>query len=317
MPEIEPEHTHGRAGHARVSPNRDGSLPGSAPESLASAFDRLAELVVESRRLVVLGGAGVSTDSGIPDYRDADGRWKHTAPVMYEPFLRDPDVRRRYWARSMLGWPHVSAAVPNAAHRALAEIEKLGALHWLITQNVDGLHARAGSRRLIELHGSLDEVGCLDCGRRVSRAAFQDRLEAANPAWLSPVAPLSAGVAAGPDGDALLRATDYSTFEEPACDACGGRMKPGVVFFGESVPRDRVALALRRVAEADALLVVGSSLMVFSGFRFVREAARTQVPIGAINLGRTRADDLFTVKVSAPCGDVLVRLAEELSAARR
>ncbi|HEU4618069.1 MAG TPA: Sir2 family NAD-dependent protein deacetylase, partial [Gammaproteobacteria bacterium] len=177
-------------------------------------------------------------------------------------------------------------------------------------QNVDGLHARAGSRRVIELHGRLDEVGCLDCGYAVPRAEFQRRLDDENPGWLDG----GAASAVRPDGDALVGARDYSSFVVPACSECGGTMKPAVIFFGESVPRARVSLAMQRVAEADALLVVGSSLMVFSGFRFVREAARLKTPIAAVNLGRTRADDLFAVKVSAPCGAALERLVDALGA---
>jgi NAD-dependent SIR2 family protein deacetylase len=272
-------------------------------------IDRLADLVAASRRLVVLGGAGVSTDCGIPDYRDAEGRWKHTTPVMYQAFAGDADVRRRYWARSMLGWRHIAEASPGKAHLALAALERGGALHWLITQNVDGLHTRAGSRRVIELHGRLHEVVCIDCGSRAPRDELQYRLEAMNVSWLS------AAAAAGPDGDALVAARDYSSFVVPECAACGGRIKPDVVFFGESVPRERVALALERVGEADALLVVGSSLMVFSGFRFVRAAARLNIPIAAINLGRTRGDDLFTIKVAASCGAVLDRLATTIATA--
>jgi NAD-dependent SIR2 family protein deacetylase len=284
--------------------------PSSDASSDASSFDRLADFVLASRRLVVLGGAGVSTDSGIPDYRDEDGRWKHTSPVMYQAFGGDGDVRRRYWARSMLGWRHLSSVAPGTAHHALVELERLGALHWLITQNVDGLHARAGSRRVLELHGRLAEVVCMDCGSRTDRDAFQERLEAGNPSWHSEP------VTAGPDGDAIVAARDYSSFYVPRCGACGGRMKPDVVFFGESVPRERVALGLQRVGEADALLVVGSSLMVFSGFRFVREAARLNIPIAAVNLGRTRADDLFTIKVAEPCGAVLERLVPIMGAGR-
>jgi NAD-dependent SIR2 family protein deacetylase len=276
----------------------------------AGPFERLAELVASSRRLVVLSGAGVSTASGIPDYRDEHGGWKRSAPVMYQAFADDPEVRRRYWARSTLGWRHISAAEPCSAHRALANLEALGRVHWLITQNVDGLHGRAGSRRVIELHGRLDAVACLGCGSRLPRAEFQRRLEAENPAWLH------REIAPAPDGDALVDARDYSGFVVPACGQCRGAMKPTVVFFGESVPRERVSFAMRRVAEADALLVVGSSLMVFSGFRFVREAARLGLPVAAVNLGRTRADDFFTIKVSAPCGTVLERLVERLAACR-
>lgn len=272
-------------------------------EAGGRAFDALLELVAASRRLVALTGAGCSTESGIPDYRDERGDWKRARPVMYREFLADARIRRRYWARSTLGWRHVRRAQPSGAHRGLAALEAAGKLHWLITQNVDGLHEQAGSRRVIALHGRLDRVGCLDCGAEEARADFQRRLEGLNEGWIDQEA------AAAPDGDASLESSAWETFEVPACKRCAGLMKPGVVFFGESVPRERVAAAMQRVGEADALLVAGSSLMVFSGLRFVREAARAGLPMAAVNLGRTRGDDLFSVKLAASCGATLERLA--------
>ena len=260
---------------------------------------RLEDFISAHRRLFVLTGAGCSTGSGIPDYRDEQGAWKRTPPVTYQAFVGDGITRRRYWARSLVGWPRIAQAQPNAAHRALAALEAQGRCSQLLTQNVDGLHQAAGSRAVIDLHGRLDAVVCLGCGASSSRADVQRRLAEANPAW--------AGLAAGaaPDGDADLEDRDFATFQVPACDACGGMLKPDVVFFGENVPRARVDAAMARLAQADAMLVVGSSLMVYSGLRFVHAAVRAQIPVAAVNLGRTRADDLLRFRMAAPCGDAL------------
>ena len=260
---------------------------------------RLEDFITAHRRLFVLTGAGCSTGSGIPDYRDEQGAWKRTPPVTYQAFVGDGITRRRYWARSLVGWPRIAQAQPNAAHRALAALEAQGRCSQLLTQNVDGLHQAAGSRAVIDLHGRLDAVVCLGCGASSSRADVQRRLAEANPAW--------AGLAAGaaPDGDADLEDRDFATFQVPACDACGGMLKPDVVFFGENVPRIRVDAAMAQLAQADAMLVVGSSLMVYSGLRFVHAAVRAQIPVAAVNLGRTRADDLLRFRMAAPCGDAL------------
>ena len=260
---------------------------------------RLEDFISAHRRLFVLTGAGCSTGSGIPDYRDEQGAWKRTPPVTYQAFVGDGITRRRYWARSLVGWPRIAQAQPNAAHRALAAREAQGRCSQLLTQNVVGLHQAAGSRAGIDLHGRLDAVVCLGCGASSSRADVQRRLAEANPAW--------AGLAAGaaPDGDADLEDRDFATFQIPACDACGGMLKPDVVFFGENVPRARVDAAMAGLAQADAMLVVGSSLMVYSGLRFVHAAVRAQIPVAAVNLGRTRADDLLRFRMAAPCGDAL------------
>jgi len=260
---------------------------------------RLEDFIAAHRRLFVLTGAGCSTGSGIPDYRDEQGAWKRTPPVTYQAFVGDGITRRRYWARSLVGWPRIAQAQPNAAHRALAALEAQGRCSQLLTQNVDGLHQAAGSRAVIDLHGRLDAVVCLGCGASSSRADVQRRLAEANPAW--------AGLAAGaaPDGDADLEDRDFATFQVPACDACGGMLKPDVVFFGENVPRARVDAAMAGLAQADAMLVVGSSLMVYSGLRFVHAAVRAQIPVAAVNLGRTRADDLLRFRMAAPCGEAL------------
>ena len=260
---------------------------------------RLEDFIAAHRRLFVLTGAGCSTGSGIPDYRDEQGAWKRTPPVTYQAFVGDGITRRRYWARSLVGWPRIAQAQPNAAHRALAALEAQGRCSQLLTQNVDGLHQAAGSRAVIDLHGRLDAVVCLGCGASSSRADVQRRLAEANPAW--------AGLAAGaaPDGDADLEDRDFATLQVPACDACGGMLKPDVVFFGENVPRARVDAAMAGLAQADGMLVVGSSLMVYSGLRFVHAAVRAQIPVAAVNLGRTRADDLLRFRMAAPCGDAL------------
>jgi NAD-dependent SIR2 family protein deacetylase len=263
----------------------------------------LADFVGRHRRLFVLTGAGCSTESGIPDYRDARGEWKRPAPVTYQAFMGDEATRRRYWARSLVGWPTMAGARPGAAHRALARLEAAGHVGLLLTQNVDGLHAAAGSRGAIDLHGRIDTVRCMGCERRSPRAELQVALRERNPRF----AGLEARAA--PDGDADLEGQDFATFDVPACVHCGGLIKPDVVFFGESVPRDRVAAAFAALGEADAVLVAGSSLMVYSGFRFVQAAAAAGKPIAAVNLGRTRADHLLTLKVEQPVGETLALLA--------
>lgn len=268
-----------------------------------AADARLAAFVARHRRLLLLTGAGCSTDSGIPDYRDADGQWKRTPPVDYRAFMADAAVRRRYWARSLAGWPRFGYARPNATHQALAALEAAGRVELLLTQNVDGLHQRAGSRRVIDLHGRLDQVRCMGCGARSPREALQQRLLEANPGWVT------AQAAQAPDGDADLEG-DFSGFVVPDCLACGGLLKPDVVFFGENVPRERVADVHAHLQRADAVLVVGSSLMVYSGFRFVDAAARAGLPVAAVNLGRTRADALLSLKVEQPCAQALAFLLD-------
>ncbi len=261
----------------------------------------LPDFIARHRRLLVITGAGCSTDSGIPDYRDADGQWKRTPPVDYRAFMAEPATRRRYWARSLLGWPGFEQARPNGSHHALAALEADGRIELLLTQNVDGLHQRAGSCSVIDLHGRLDQVRCMDCEARSARAVLQQRLLDANPVWQA----LEAAIA--PDGDADLE-TDFSSFRVPACAHCGGILKPDVVFFGENVPRARVEAVHAHLRRADAVLVVGSSLMVYSGFRFVQTAASTGLPVAAVNLGRTRADHLLALKIQQPCAQALAFL---------
>lgn len=262
----------------------------------------LEHFIGRHRRLFVLTGAGCSTPSGIPDYRDAEGRWKRSQPITYQAFMQSGSARRRYWARSLVGWRRFRAAAPNAAHCALARLEALGQCEGLVTQNVDRLHQAAGSEKVIDLHGRLDRIRCMGCNALSPRADFQETLARLNPDWLAFEA------VDAPDGDADLDGADFTTFEVPACGVCGGALKPDVVFFGENVPRARVEQAYADLDAADAMLVVGSSLMVYSGYRFAERAAASGKPIAAANLGRTRADPLISVKVEAPCEEALAFL---------
>ena len=255
----------------------------------------LEDFVDRHRRLFVLTGAGCSTGSGIPDYRDAEGQWKRAQPMAFQAFMGDEKARRRYWARSLVGWERIRRAQPNDAHRALAQLEAMGRIRLVLTQNVDRLHQAAGSARVIDLHGRIDLVRCMDCDRRSPRGEMQHELGRLNADWLD----LEATEA--PDGDADLDGADFASFVVPPCRRCGGVLKPDVVFFGENVPRDRIDEAERDLDEADAMLVVGSSLMVYSGFRFVQRAAGAGKPVAAINLGRTRADALLTLKAEQAC----------------
>lgn len=257
--------------------------------------EQLNEFIASHERVFVLTGAGISTASGIPDYRDRAGEWKHQKPMEYRDFVATHAARQRYWTRSWFGWQRFSQARPNAAHYALARMEQLGRLTATVTQNVDGLQQRAGSRQVIELHGSLDQVICLSCGSSVERIQMQQALSERN-SWLAGLVGEMA-----PDGDAQLRDIDDSWLQVPDCEACGGSLKPSVVFFGESVPRERVQQCHDALARSDAMLVIGSSLMVYSGFRFVREACRRGIPVAAINRGKTRADDLLDHKFDLDC----------------
>lgn len=264
----------------------------------------LAKFLSQTDSLAIVSGAGVSTASGIPDYRDRDGVRKHSRPIQYQDFVNKADSRKRYWARSYVGWHRFSKARPNAAHEALADLEVTGKIDTLITQNVDRLHQSAGSRRVIDLHGDLSQVYCIGCGELESRGDYQQRLKSANPDWRAGV------LRERPDGDVELADESHGEFAVPGCVRCEGIVKPDVVMFGESVPRSRVADASAAVFRADALLVVGSSLMVFSGFRFARQAAEQKKPIVIVNQGRTRADEFATLKVDADCANVLAAAIE-------
>lgn len=273
-----------------------------------SDINGLVEFLRRHKNITVLSGAGCSTGSGIPDYRDEDGNWKNAQPVQYSDFVSSGNVRRRYWARSLVGWRRLSAAKPNAAHVALAKLEHAGHVQLLITQNVDNLHRIAGSRRVIDLHGVLHKTRCLDCETKGKREDWQARLEDCNPDW-SAVAEAYA-----PDGDAEISKSDCLRFNVPGCPACGGIVKPDVVFFGEPVPSERVNDATAILERSDALLVVGSSLMVFSGYRFARMAHAANIPVAIINRGRTRADDIACQKISYDCAEILPQLVDGLAA---
>lgn len=264
---------------------------------------------LRGRRLAVLTGAGISTESGIPDYRGPETRRRARNPIQGRSFRDDAPTRTRYWARSFVGWPRMRAARPNPGHAALVRLQAGGQMTGLLTQNVDGLHEAAGSPGVEALHGRLAEVVCLGCGVLSARADLQARLAALNPRFVDPT-----GAPLAPDGDADLVETATQGFRVPACVGCGGVLKPHVVFFGEGVPRDRVDRAFAAVDAADALLVVGSSLAVFSGFRFARHAAREDKPVAILNLGPTRADPLARVRLEARAGAVLPPLVDALLA---
>jgi len=274
----------------------------ASPHSL----DALTDLLT-GRRLAVLAGAGLSTESGIPDYRGPATRHVERHPIQYDAFVKDPKARRRYWARASRGWDRMASARPNAGHVALATLEAAGHVVGTITQNVDGLHQRAGASCVIELHGSLADVCCLQCERRWPRDTVQEQIQTLNPGWLA-LRPTSRQLA--PDGDVEI--DDTETFVAPTCPACEGTLKPDVVFFGESVPKPRVETARRVVAEADALLVVGSSLTVYSGYRFVRQAETEGTPVAIVTLGETRGHRHAAVTVDAPLGKALPELADRL-----
>lgn len=268
--------------------------------------ERLVEFVAAHPGLLILTGAGLSTASGIGDYRGEDGAWKRRSPIELRDFLRSEHGRRRYWSRSMIGWPHFAAAQPNAGHTALARLAQAGHLGGAITQNVDGLHARAGHRDIVELHGRLADVCCLQCAALYPRADVQTRLAQANPTFAARTVELLA------DGDAELSDADVDAFRVVDCPACGGMLKPAVVFFGESVPRRVVEHASALVDRASALLLIGTSVMVYSGFRFCRAAHAQHKPIVSINRGVTRADPLLQFKVEDDCATVLAGLTEAM-----
>jgi len=277
----------------------------SDPAASAADLDPLLACL-RGRSIAVLTGAGISTESGIPDYRGPGTRARAKDPMRFAEYTADGVGRARYWVRAMVGWPSFAAARPNAGHLALADLEARGLVRGIVTQNVDRLHHAAGSRRIVELHGALHEVRCLDCGSIEPRPQVQRRLGELNPHVHTAVAELR------PDGDADLPAHWIEGFRVPACLACGGTIKPDVVFFGESVPAAVVEQAHALVAECEALLVVGSSLAVFSGYRFVRRAHERGMPVAIVNLGDTRGDPYATVRIDAAAGDLLPRLRDRL-----
>ncbi|MFB2582656.1 NAD-dependent protein deacetylase [Herbiconiux sp. P15] len=284
-------------------------LVSSSPEATAStdpavaaAVDRAAE-VLAGKRVVVLTGAGVSTDSGIPDYRGEGAPQRN--PMTFDQFLASASFRKRYWAGSHLGWRMFDAARPNRTHRILAELEDAGVVTGVVTQNVDGLHARAGTRHLVDLHGSMDRVNCLQCGQTFARASIADRISSANPGLGEPEL-----VRMAPDGDADVG--EWEAFEVPACTVCGGVLKPDVVFFGEFIPTEKFAEASSMVGTSDAMVIAGSSLVVNSGIRLLEQARRRKLPIVIVNRGATKGDNRATVKIDAGAAETLGALAARL-----
>jgi NAD-dependent SIR2 family protein deacetylase len=267
----------------------------------------LAEFLARNPRTLVLTGAGLSTASGIPDYRDRDGVRRGKMPILGPEFRKSSAVQRRYWARSMVGWPTLAKAAPNAGHQAIAALETHGKIGFVLTQNVDGLHQQAGSHAVLELHGNIHAVVCLECRAQFPRAFVQTQLLAANPGLAGAMA------APAPDGDAHVEPEALDDFRLPWCVHCGGAVAPDVVFFGDGIPPARTACALAQMEAADALLVVGSSLMVYSGFRFCRMAAESGKPIAALNLGRTRADHLIDLKIEESAEQVLALVPTQMN----
>jgi NAD-dependent SIR2 family protein deacetylase len=271
--------------------------------------DRLEESALQllsSESCFILTGAGMSTDSGIPDYRGPESIKKKRNPIQHKEFVGQEEARRRYWARSSIGWPLVRDAAPNNGHFALAEIERMGGVSGIVTQNVDGLHQAAGSRDVVELHGSLYDVRCLSCGRHESRESVQQRLFRLNPEWSAQSDEIA------PDGDVELPEGLEQRFRVPSCRHCGGVLKPDVVFFGDTVPKERVEEAWRRYYAAGCVFVVGSSLTVFSGYRFVKAAAKEGKPVLIVNGGPTRGDAEADVKIDGRIAEVLTRLLRGL-----
>jgi NAD-dependent SIR2 family protein deacetylase len=285
-----------------VSSAPDAPASPAVPTALDEAVREAAQILA-GKRVVVLTGAGVSTDSGIPDYRGEGAPPRN--PMTFDQFLASPSYRKRYWAGSHLGWRMFDAAAPNDTHRILAELEDAGVVNGVVTQNVDGLHARAGTRHLVDLHGSMDRVNCLSCGQTFARASIAERISTANP-WLTE----PELVRMAPDGDADV--AEYEAFEVPACTVCGGVLKPDVVFFGEFVPTEKFAEAASMVASSDAMLIAGSSLVVNSGIRLLEQARRRKLPIVIINRGVTKGDNRATLKIDAGAAETLTPLAAHL-----
>jgi NAD+-dependent protein deacetylase sirtuin 4 len=273
-------------------------IPARAAEAIQDAAD-----VLRSYRTVVLSGAGISTESGIPDYRGPETIHRKRSPIKYQEFVASATARRRYWARSTLGWSWFRARRPNEGHLAIARLQHAGLVQGIITQNVDRLHHKAGSTGVLELHGALAEAVCLDCGQLENRDALQERMLQDNPDWLAQAADYA------PDGDAELPAAATARFVAPRCVHCRGELKPNVVLFGESVPKPVVATAWDMLAESEALLVTGSSLMVYSGRRFVDGAAKQGKPVIILNKGATRSDHVATMRIDGALGELLPALA--------
>jgi len=294
-----------------IGQHRGVTLTDDAPGAVArnrddESFGKLVEAFLGGG-VVVLSGAGLSTESGIPDYRGPSGRARRAEPMTYQVFSGSAAARQRYWARSHLGWRHITGAKPNAGHHAVAELGRRGLLAGIITQNVDGLHQAAGARGVTELHGSLHRVACLGCGQRTSRRELDRRLRLANPSWAADAAAIN------PDGDAVLADSAVAGFAVADCAACGGVLKPDVVFFGENVPKQRVEDCYALVSDARALVVLGSSLTVMSGCRYVRHAAKLGIPVLIVNQGATRGDAHAACTLDAPLGETLRAVAGQVA----
>ncbi|GAB2812394.1 NAD-dependent protein deacetylase [Actinoallomurus bryophytorum] len=291
-----------------VDESPGGTLGALSGPDAGPDLEMLADLVADGD-VVILSGAGLSTESGIPDYRGETGRKRRAEPMTYQAFAGSAAARQRYWARSHLGWRHIARAAPNDGHRAVAGLQERGLVAGIITQNVDGLQQAAGAHDVIELHGSLDRVMCLGCGRRTPRQALDRRLRAANPGWSAEVGAIN------PDGDAVLADDQIDSFQVVDCTDCGGLLKPDVIFFGENVPRPRVEECFTLTERAGTLLVLGSSLTVLSGYRFVRHAAKLGVAVAIVNQGVTRGHDHALVALDAPLGPTLTALLASLDGA--
>ncbi|XP_046556816.1 NAD-dependent protein lipoamidase sirtuin-4, mitochondrial-like [Haliotis rubra] len=279
-------------------------VPSSQPAS-EQEIDSLQQFIDRSERLLVLTGAGISTESGIPDYRsEGVGLYATSSnrPVQYIDFLKDAKIRQRYWARNFVGWPRFSCFLPNESHLTLSSWERKRKVSWLVTQNVDALHYKAGSMQLTELHGSAHRVECLSCQKVFPRHEMQEMIIDRNPKWHAESFEMA------PDGDVSLSAEQVQGFQVPACDSCGGVLKPEIIFFGDNVARNIVDFVFRKVSESDAVLVIGSSLEVYSGYRFVNKAHSLRKPVAIVNIGRTRADNLAQLKISAKSGDILPKI---------
>jgi NAD-dependent SIR2 family protein deacetylase len=273
-------------------------------EDTQRAASTLYQFIEQNAPVAVLTGAGISTASGIPDYRDQEGQWKRKQPVQHPDFMRCHLTRQRYWARSLIGWPMMAAAEPNVAHHQLARLSQTPLVSGVITQNVDRLHQKAQTRHTIDLHGRADQIICMSCSQQLPRQWMHERCSQHNPDFLN----LSATVA--PDGDADLE-MDFSQFQVPSCDSCGGILKTDVVFFGDTVPRERVDACRQLIRDSKALLVIGSSLMVYSGYRFARQCIENNQPIALLGLGKNRADDIATLKIETDIPTTLASLSDQ------
>ncbi|GGK64269.1 NAD-dependent protein deacetylase [Amphritea balenae] len=266
----------------------------------------LIDFIHNHPQLFILTGAGCSTSSGIPDYRDKHGQWKRSPPVQHRDFMTSLLARQRFWARSLIGWPLMAKARPNAVHNSLQQLEQKGYCQQLVTQNVDRLHQQAGQQQVIDLHGRSDQVRCMECDQHYDRNHIHQQMADLNPAFAGLTA------AAAPDGDADLEGVDFNRFQVTDCELCGGILKPNVVFFGDNVPKQRVFDAIDQLQQADGILVIGSSLMVYSGFRFCKQAQQMGKPIVTLTRGKTRADDISSLKLDGEISDILLPTVELL-----